>query len=79
MNNTILRIVFVWLLWLSSNQITAASADSGLIRLELLADVKGISPGKAFHLGVLMKIKPQWHVYWINAGDAAGGEYIGSV
>lgn len=40
------------------------------VRAELLADVKAICPGQAFHLGVRLKIQPDWHIYWINAGDA---------
>src|SRR5262249_22726510 len=29
-----------------------------------------IQPGKPFQVGVLLKLAPKWHVYWINPGDA---------
>src|SRR5205814_10225203 len=36
----------------------------------LLADVDSVKAGKPFTLGVLLKIKPGWHVYWKNPGDS---------
>src|SRR5678815_3819103 len=41
-----------------------------LVKAELLADVSAIQPGQPFHVGVLLKIKPQWHVYWKNPGES---------
>jgi DsbC/DsbD-like thiol-disulfide interchange protein len=40
------------------------------VRAELLADVEAIQPGKPFHLGVLLRMAPGWHVYWKYPGDA---------
>lgn len=40
------------------------------VQAQLLADVSQIAPGKPFTLGVLLKITPQWHVYWKNPGDS---------
>src|SRR6185369_17626506 len=52
----------------------AAGATAGppkdLVKTELLADVKTVEAGKPFHVGVRLHIKPGWHVYWINPGDA---------
>jgi thiol:disulfide interchange protein DsbD len=38
--------------------------------VRLIADVRGIVPGKSFTVGVLMKMDPGWHTYWKNPGDA---------
>jgi thiol:disulfide interchange protein DsbD len=32
--------------------------------------VSAIKPGEPLHVGVLLKIEPKWHVYWINPGDS---------
>lgn len=37
---------------------------------ELLADVSTIKPGEPFRVGILISMKPGWHVYWLNPGDA---------
>lgn len=40
------------------------------ISVRLLADAKGIEPGKPFKLFVVFEIQPGWHIYYKNAGDA---------
>ncbi|GEM_PF-624534 len=36
----------------------------------LLADVTAIVPAQPFTLAVLFTIEPDWHLYWLNPGDA---------
>jgi DsbC/DsbD-like thiol-disulfide interchange protein len=48
---------------------THASANDQ-VRIELLADVAAVQPGKPFTLGVKLTIKEPWHVYWTNPGDS---------
>jgi len=48
----------------------AAPAGKDLVTATLLADVDSVKAGKTFNLGVLLKIKPGWHVYWKNPGDS---------
>ena len=48
----------------------AARRDGPLVQAGLLADVEAVQPGRAFTVGVLLKIAPAWHVYWKNPGDA---------
>ena len=36
----------------------------------LLVDVATAVPGVPFHVGVLLRMDPGWHVYWKNSGDA---------
>jgi thiol:disulfide interchange protein DsbD len=48
----------------------AAQVPKDLVKAELLADVAAVKPGEEFTLGVLLKIKPNWHIYWRYPGDA---------
>lgn len=41
-----------------------------LVRTKLVADRTAIAPGDTFRLGVLYEMKPHWHIYWKNPGDA---------
>jgi DsbC/DsbD-like thiol-disulfide interchange protein len=45
-------------------------AGTELVKASIIADTTAIEPGKRFNVGVLLKIIPNWHVYWSNAGDA---------
>src|SRR5438067_6037154 len=49
---------------------TMAAPPKELVTATLLADVDSVKAGKPFTLGVLLKIKPGWHVYWKNPGDS---------
>lgn len=40
------------------------------VRAELIADVDAVAPGATFRLGARFDIDPEWHVYWLNPGDA---------
>jgi len=41
-----------------------------LVQAELIADTTAIVPGKAFRVGLLLRMAPRWHTYWQYAGDA---------
>jgi DsbC/DsbD-like thiol-disulfide interchange protein len=54
-----------------ARQAGAAMPKAGeLVQAQLLADVSAVKPGEEFTLGVLLKIKPKWHIYWKYPGDA---------
>ncbi|MFS3135701.1 protein-disulfide reductase DsbD family protein [Gluconacetobacter sacchari] len=36
----------------------------------LVADTDHYRPGAALHVGLRLRLKPGWHTYWINPGDA---------
>src|SRR4051812_12317095 len=40
------------------------------VAAELLADAASVQPGQTFSVGVILKMKPGWHVYWKNPGDS---------
>lgn len=41
-----------------------------LVQVALKADRETIRAGESFELCVVLDVKPGWHVYWENAGDA---------
>lgn len=41
-----------------------------LVAARLLAAAPSVSPGKVLWTDISLKIKPGWHVYWRNPGDA---------
>jgi thiol:disulfide interchange protein len=41
-----------------------------LVKAELLADTTAVVPGKAFTIGLLLRMVPGWHTYWKFPGDA---------
>jgi thiol:disulfide interchange protein len=41
-----------------------------LVKPELLANTSAIVPGKAFTVGLLLRMAPGWHTYWKFSGDA---------
>ncbi|MCG3181244.1 MAG: hypothetical protein BIFFINMI_03619 [Phycisphaerae bacterium] len=47
-----------------------AETPHDLVKAELLADTRTVAPGRPFRVGVLLRMKPGWHVYWRNPGDA---------
>ena len=67
----ILLILLALAMWLARVRAAAAAqVPKDLVKAELLADVASVKPGEAFTLGVLLKIKPKWHIYWKYPGDA---------
>ena len=49
----------------------ACSAPRGdLVKADLLAEPRRIAPGQTFWVGVRLRIKQHWHVYWRNPGDS---------
>ena len=68
----ILSILLALTLILSAARQAGAATPkaSELVQAQLLADVSAVKPGEEFTLGVLLKIKPKWHIYWKYPGDA---------
>lgn len=48
----------------------AAAPKNEHVQARMLTDVSAIQPGQPFTAGVLLKIDPKWHVYWLNPGDS---------
>jgi DsbC/DsbD-like thiol-disulfide interchange protein len=43
---------------------------AGIVTMELLADRTAVADGEKVTLGVRFKIKPEWHIYWVNPGES---------
>ena len=55
---------------------SAGGANEGLVQATLHADADALTPGGTVTLGVRMKLKPHWHTYWINPGEAGDATKI---
>jgi thiol:disulfide interchange protein DsbD len=64
----LLILLIVTIVMAAGNPGQAAPKD--LVLAELRANVASMKPGKPFTAGVLLTIKPGWHIYWKNPGDS---------
>jgi thiol:disulfide interchange protein DsbD len=55
----------------------ASPPAAELVQAELLAEPVGINPGQAFWIGLRLRIKEGWHVYWRNPGDSGEAVAVG--
>lgn len=65
------RIVPLFIVMIAASLASAAApAKNEHVQATLLSDVSAIQPGQPFTVGVMLKIDPHWHVYWLNPGDS---------
>ena len=66
------RFAFLLILLGTISPVAVAALPRGedLVKAKMLADVSSAAPGEPFHVGVLLKIEPHWHVYWKNPGES---------
>jgi thiol:disulfide interchange protein DsbD len=38
--------------------------------VQLISENSAVAPGEGFTLGLLFKLDPHWHTYWVNPGDS---------
>lgn len=50
--------------------LTSSGAERQHVKASFLAEVKSAKPGASFDVGVLLRIDPQWHIYWENPGES---------
>jgi thiol:disulfide interchange protein DsbD len=48
----------------------AAPPEGEPVRAELIAEPAAIAPGQPFWVGVRLRMREGWHVYWRNPGDS---------
>ncbi len=48
----------------------AQPVDGGHARVELISERSLAVPGETVWLGLSFEIDPNWHIYWVNPGDA---------
>jgi len=44
--------------------------DYAPVEATLVADVRSVHAGETFHAGVLLRMRPGWHVFWKDPGEA---------
>ncbi len=64
-----MKTLLIGLVFVSFASFAAVACAEELVTAQMMSDVSAIAPGKAFHVGVKLKIAPGWHVYWVNPGD----------
>ena len=55
--------------WISPTAMAEFGSDSATVQVQLLADSTSI-PAHPFTAGVLLRMAPGWHTYWMNPGDS---------
>src|SRR5687768_7216726 len=74
MCNRLMRSVRFWMAFIVcaalSGSVRAGTPPKDLVKAELVTEVASVKPGEPFSAGVLLKMKPHWHVYWKNPGDS---------
>lgn len=63
----LLSVLALFALWLPA---AAQPVDGGHARVELVSERALAVPGETLWLGLSFEIDPNWHIYWVNAGDA---------
>ena len=48
----------------------AAPPASKNVQVRLVSEVESIRPGEPFRVGLLLRMAPEWHTYWVNPGDS---------
>jgi DsbC/DsbD-like thiol-disulfide interchange protein len=67
---TSMRWMACWAVFWASAVAFGAPAAKDLVHAKLVADAKDVKAGEAFHVGLVLKIKEGWHIYWKNPGDS---------
>lgn len=63
-------LVLSWLIAGWSLAAIAAPPGGELVQAELVAEPVAITAGEPFWVGLRLRIKEHWHVYWRNPGDS---------
>ncbi len=50
--------------------------DRELVRVAVVPPTNKIQPDETFRLAFLFRMKPEWHIYWKNPGDAGAPTWI---
>lgn len=67
---TFLLVLVLMLLTGGGQDAAAVPVRTAHVEAQLLSEVEAIQRGRPFWVALQLKLKPNWHVYWRNAGDA---------
>src|SRR5688572_21884593 len=51
-------------------QLASSSDQETQVSARLVSDTTSIVPGKPFRLGIELQMKPGWHTYYLQSGEA---------
>lgn len=74
--NRIVAVAAAALVVASVCRAESTEPEGDLVQASLLADVDAVAPGGTLTLGVRLKMKPHWHTYWVNPGEAGDATKI---
>jgi thiol:disulfide interchange protein DsbD len=75
-----MKHISIWLVALTllvAPQARAAPTNAGHVQLELVPAAASIAPGQSLYVALHEKIRPGWHTYWRNPGDAGEPPKLG--
>ena len=75
-----MKHISIWLVaaaLLVASQARAAMTNAGHVQLELVPAAASIAPGQTLYVALHEKIRPGWHTYWRNPGDAGEAPKLG--
>ena len=75
-----MKHISIWLVALAlffAPQARAALTNAGHVQLELVPAAASIAPGQTLHVALHERIRPGWHTYWRNPGDAGEPPKLG--
>jgi thiol:disulfide interchange protein DsbD len=61
---------FLFPILLTLSALLTAQPQERMARVDLISPVTQVAPGDEVPVGVRFRMKPGWHIYWINPGDA---------
>lgn len=53
-----------------------ALAQSSHTHARLVSDIATVAPGTSFTVGILLRMDPGWHTYWVNPGESGLGTTV---
>ena len=51
-------------------QLTDRVTTPAHLKVRLVSEASAVAPGQTFWIGLDFALEPEWHIYWINAGDS---------
>ena len=57
-------------------QLSCFASDKNPVAIDLVCENSTVKPGESFWMLVHFKIDPDWHIYWVNPGDAGAPPHI---
>src|SRR6187402_1104117 len=65
-----MRLMVLILLCFSSYVSSQETVETAELKASLISSCESVPRTGNFSMGVLFDLKPDWHLYWINPGDA---------